>query len=158
MIIYFIWPNFRYKNSSNSSSRRTADTNHFDTTTAVNLGYIYADRGSNHLPYDYPFIEANGAQASSATTFQPQISGKLTNRNSTDTYCYIEMSAQANGNSRAHPVKHAKSKKLPTKQVSPLVNGSHIPAIHNHTRTADAAEVNTTANTNNDSDHVISHS
>ena len=68
------------------------------------------------------------------------------------------MSAQANGNSRAHPVKHVKSKKLPTKQVSPLVNGSHIPTIHNHTRTVDAAEVNTTANTNNDSDHVTSHS
>ena len=128
----------------------------------VNLGYIYVERGSNHLPYDYPYIEANGAQASSATTFKPQIPGKLTNCNNTDTYCYIEMSAQANGNTRAHTVNHTVPKKPPSniaKQVSPLVNGNIMPTSRNHMSTpVDAAAVNTTTNANNESDHITLHS
>lgn len=74
------------------------------------------------------------------------------------------MTAQANGNSRAHPVNHAVPKKPSSniaKQVSPLVNGNIMPTTrsHNHTRTpVDAAAVNTTTNAKNETDHVTLHS
>ena len=166
----------RYRRSSNSSSRSKGlkfypvDTSRFGTTTVINLGYVCADRGSNSLPYDYPYIEANGAQASSAITFQPQRSRKFTN-NSTSTCGYIEVPAQANDNIRPRPVNYAmpNSPSNISEQssiVSPLssdsqstnhkhVNTSHEPASQNSTRallspTTDGTGVSTNTSTNND--------
>lgn len=45
---------------------------YFDKTTVGNLGCVYAERGTNSLPFDYPYTEANSVQALSATTFLPE--------------------------------------------------------------------------------------
>ena len=140
----------------------------------INLGYVCADRGSNSLPYDYPYIEANGAQASSAITFQPQRSRKFTN--STSTCGYIEVPAQANDNVRPRPVNYTvpNSPSNISEQpsiVSPLssdsqstnhkhVNTSHKLASQNNTRallspTTDGAGVSTNTNTSSDPNGYI---
>ena len=177
--LFYNYDNLRYRRSSNSPSKSKGlkstkfypvDTSHFGTTNVVNLGYVYADRGSNSLPYDYPYIEANGAQASSAITFQPQRSRKSTN-NSTGTCGYIEIPAQSNDNDRAHPVNYAvpnspsnvserPSIVSPTSPKShstnhKYVNTNHEPASRNSTSallspTANGAGVSINANTNSD--------
>ena len=125
----------------------------------TNLGYVCADRGS--LPYDYPYVEANGAQASSRN---------LTN-NSTGTCDYIEVPAQENDHARPRQVKFVvpNSPSNISKQssiVSPLssdpqsayhnyVNTNYEPARQNGTRallltTKNGAGVSTNANTSSD--------
>ena len=127
----------------------------------VNLGYVYADRGSNSLPYDYPYIEANGAQASSAITFQPQRSRKSTN-NSTGTCGYIEVPAQTNNNVRPRPVNYAvpNSPSNVSEQpsiVSPLSSDSQS-THHKYVNTShepDGAGVSTNTNMNSDPNEYV---
>ena len=133
----------------------------------VNLGYIYAERGSNSLPYDYPYIEANGAQALSTTTFHAQIPTKSSIRNSTSTCGYIEMSTVLNGNPKSHPASHSvlnSPSNIPTHPsiVSTsyqYVNANHVPGSQNDARAllsppADDAGVSTKANTHSDNGYV----
>lgn len=176
MIIICINDNFyRYKRSSHSSSRSRkfypADPSKF---TVVNLGYRFTESGSNSLPYDYPYIEANGAQASSATTFQPQTSSRSTNRNSSSTCGYIDIPAQTNDNSRPHPVGYAvpnspSNSSEHSSIVSPSLSNSnsanhstHTSGGQNDTRAllsppANGAGVNTNANTVGDNGYVTLH-
>lgn len=176
---------FRYKKSNSSRSKALrsskfypAEANHFGTVTVVNQGYVYAERGSNSLPYDYPYIEANGAQALSITTFQPQRSRRSTNRNSTSTCGYIEIPAQVNDSSSPHPTGHVvpNSPSNISEQPSILssssssnstnhkyVNANRMPTSPNDTRVllsppADGARVNIMANVNSDSGYVTLHS
>jgi len=182
LVTLALYDTFRHKKSSNSSSRSKggkfypAGSSNFGTTTVVNLGYVYADRGSNSLPYDYPYVEANGAQASSATTFLPQQrSRKSTYCSSTGTCGYIEVPAQPNDShkSRPHPANFAvpNSPSNISEQssiVSPsssnttshkYVNTTHGPSSHVDARTLlspplDGTRVDTKANTNSDSSYI----
>lgn len=123
--------NFRCKKSSNPSSRSkdrsvATDASYFSEATAVNLGYIYAERGSNSLPYDYPYIEANGARASLqlATTFQPQkFAMKSTNNRDSTGTCdgYIEIPAKANDKCRPHPTSCAVTNSLSNISEQPFI-------------------------------------
>ena len=122
----------------------------------VNLGRTHVDRGSNGLPYDYPYVEANGAQASSAITFQLQRSRKSTN-NSMGTCGYIEVPSQTNSDVRPHPVNYAvpHSPSNISEQpsiVSPLSSDSQS-TNHKYVNTShepDGAGVSTNTTTNND--------
>ena len=134
----------------------------------VNPGYIYAERGSNSLPYDYPYIEANGAQALSTTTFQVQNATKLANRNSTGTCGYIEMSSMLNGNVRPNSAIQNPSSNISSHTAEPslsnsasyqYVNANHVPASQDDARAvlsppADGNGVSANANTHNDNGYV----
>lgn len=138
----------------------------------VNLGYIYAERGSNSLPYDYPYIDANGAQALSTTTFHT--STKSSSRNSTGTCGYIEIATVLNGGPKPHPShsvpnspsnisKHPSTVSSPDSTDHQYINANHVPASQNDTRAllsppANGPGVGTKANTQSDNGYVTLHS
>ena len=160
----------RYKKSTASKRSKSSHFYPAEVTTVVNLGYIYAERGSNSLPYDYPYIDANGAQALSTTTFHA--SAKSSNRNSTGTCGYIEMSTVLNGGPKPHqasnsvPNSPSNISKYPSTASSPnstdhqYANANHA---QNDTRVllsppANSAGVSTKANTQSDNGYVTLHS
>ena len=135
--------NFRYNNRLSRSKTQPAN-NDTPIHTVVNMGYLYAERGSNSLPYDYPCTQANGTQASSATTFQPRGSKRSTNYNSISTCGYIEMSPQANSsNSRPHPVTYV----APT---SPRIITNQLPLV------TPSSSANTNTNRSQNNTRVVS--
>ena len=159
----------RYKKSNAPKRSKSSQFYPAEVTTVVNLGYIYAERGSNSLPYDYPYVEANGAQALSTTTFHT--STKSSNRNSTGTCGYIEMSTVLNGGPKPHPAsnsvpnspsnisKHPSTASSPNSTDHQYVNANHVPATQNYTRAllsppANDAGVSTEANTHSDNGYV----
>lgn len=120
---------FRYKKYSNKLSNKFYPApmdDHVTSTVVVNPHYIFAEHGppnNNTLAYDYPFLDVNGAQA---VAFQPKGSTRSSNRNSTSTCGYIEMSVLMNQNSKPRSASFAApntlsnntSKKPPTLSAS----------------------------------------
>ena len=113
MYIYFRYKRCKARRSS------TADIGHF----VVNANQIYAERGSNSLPYDYPYTEANSGEILSATTFQPEA---VINHNGTCVY-----TAMTNNNSKPCSATSAVPT-LPSNMLKrPNANTNHVSASQN---------------------------
>lgn len=89
----------------------------------VNTNQIYAERGSNSLPCDYPYMEANNGEILSATTFQPEA---VINHNGTCVY-----TTMTNNNSKPCSTTSAVPT-LPSNMLKhPNVNTNHVSASQN---------------------------
>ena len=139
--IVLLCPYFRYKRYKTRRSA-AADISHF----VVNPHNAYAERGCNSVPYDYPYTEANGADASSATTFQPQA---LIKHNGTCVYTAI-----VDSNSTSCSATSAVQTSSSNMSKRANANTSHTSASQNDLKAllsppASSTRVNTQANNNN---------